>query len=244
MGWKFYWHLLFLALATATAWLWARSPQLSFYNLQLVAALTIAYFFRHFYQRHQLSLLDRLDGLILTMVFLLLVFATGGGQSPLFFLLYFLLFGLAFAWQPRVTFGFSIFLALFFLLASPQAGGWQLWLNPLSLLLVAPLSLYFGRQYLENLRQQRRLHLYQKKWNRDERHLSRQETAILFWLSTELRPALVEILDKLSLLLSDLGHLGEEQKGRLKRMRRLASRLLDNSRRLEHQVDIETDKDD
>jgi len=243
MARQFYQHLAFIILATITAWLWTQSPQLSFYNLQLIAILILAYFSRQLAQKRRRVLLDGIDGLIFTLVILLLVFTSGGGQSPLFFLLYFLLFGLSFAWEPRLTFGFSFFLAFFLLFISPQASGWKFWLNPLSLLLVAPLSLYFGRQYLENLRQQRRLKLYQHKWSRDERHLSRQETAILFWLSTNFRPAMIEILDKLSLLLSDLSK-NEEQRSWLKRIRRLASRLLRDSRQLEHQVDLETDGDD
>ncbi len=240
---NFYFHLLFLILATLLAWVWTQSGQLSFYSLQLTALLVLVYFVRQLWFSGSSSLAG-IDGLIFSLVILLLVFTSGGSQSPLFFLLYFLLFGLAFAWEPWLTFAFSFFLAFFLWLTTPVSQGWQEWLNPLSLILVAPLSLYFGRQYLANLRQKRRLQLYQAKWARDEKHLAHQETAILLWLATAARPALIEMLDKLSVLLADLTHFTEEQRANLKRLRRLTQKLLQESQVLEKAVDQETDHED
>ena len=240
MKYNFYFHLLFLIIATLLAWVWTQNSQLSFYSLQLIAFLVLVYFIHQFWLPARPSL-KGIDGVIFSLVILLLVFTSGGSQSPLFFLLYFLLFGLAFIWEPWLTFSFSFFLAFFIWLTTPAGQSWQQWLNPLSLILVAPLSLYFSRQYLENVRQQHRLHLYQQKWIRDEKHLTRQETATLLWLTTEARPALIEILDKLSLLLADLTRLTASQRSDLKRIRRLAKKLLDDSRLLEKSVDRETD---
>ncbi len=243
MRYRFILHLIFLILATLIAWIWANNNQLSFYSLQLIALLVLVYFARQLLLPSPPSL-KSLDGLIFSLVVFLLVFTSGGGQSPLFFLLYFLLFGLAFAWEPWLTFIFSFFLAFFFWLTTPANQGWQQWLNPFSLLLVAPISLYFGRQYLENIRQQHRLRLYQQRWVRDEKHLTSQETAILFWLTTAARPALIEILDKLSGLLADLTHFTDNQRASLKRIRRLAQKLLEESKVLEKNVDQETDHED
>ncbi len=233
-------HLLILILLSGGSWLWTFFAPTARFSFQLLAGLALLYLWRH--RRQRFVFLDFSDSCFLTALSLLLIFSSGGLSSPFFFLLYFLLFGLTLSEPWWLTFSFSAFLAFFFLAISPLAS-WQAWLNPLSLFLVAPLSIFFGWQYFDDYRQRRRLKLYQRKWLKDEEHLGKQETAVLLWLTTHLHPALTELLDKVSLLLADLAHLNQEQKTSLKRMHRLLLDLWRTSQRLEQQVDKETDND-
>jgi len=67
-------HLVFLTIATLLTWVWTNHPQLSFYNLQLIAALIILYFLKNLkIINHKTYYLNRyLDTLVLTIIVLLL----------------------------------------------------------------------------------------------------------------------------------------------------------------------------
>ncbi len=82
---------------------------------------------------------------ILNSVILLLIFSTGSIDSPLFFLLYFLAFGIAFVFEPLTVFVFTIGTISILL---PSAGNNSENLLLLgSLLLISPLAYFFGREY-------------------------------------------------------------------------------------------------
>ena len=89
----------------------------------------------------------------LNTVILLLIFSTGGINSVLFFLLYFLGFGIAFVFEPAVTFVFVLGVILVFV---PDAIKGDLLVNSLklgSLLLISPLAFFFGLEYRKNDKQ-------------------------------------------------------------------------------------------
>lgn len=84
---------------------------------------------------------------ILNTLIFVLVFATGSVNSPLFFLLYFLSFGISFVFEPATTFIFIIG-ALIILL--PDAFRIDLTDNIIklsSLVLISPLAYFFGKEY-------------------------------------------------------------------------------------------------
>src|ERR1035437_27173 len=86
----------------------------------------------------------------LNTVILLLISSTGGIDSVLFFLLYFLCFGIAFAFEPAVIFVFVFGAILVFI---PEALKGDLLVNLLklgSLLLISPLAFFFGNEYKKN----------------------------------------------------------------------------------------------
>lgn len=235
MSIRFFVHLVFLFLAVVTTWAWTSHPALSFYNLQLVAALIVVWFLKN-----RLWPTTKIpDALILAIIVFLLVFSTGGAGSPLFFLIYFLLFGLSFLFEPPTTITLAFILLVFL---APTVKTINEVASLLSLFLITPLALVFGRIYLKNLAGQKKIKLYQKKWLENEEHLEKQETHALLWLTTVLKPALIETLDKLSLLLSDLAHLTPDQKTNLKRIRKLAKRLLRGGEKLTRLIDRETDE--
>jgi hypothetical protein len=90
----------------------------------------------------------------LNTVILLLIFSTGSIDSVLFFLLYFLGFGIAFVFEPSVTFVFVLGVILVFV---PDAIKGDLLVNSLklgSLLLISPLAFFFGIEYRKNDQQE------------------------------------------------------------------------------------------
>lgn len=236
---KFFLHLVYLFLAVVTTFVWTQHPVLSFYNLQLIAALVIVWSVKNkLFGEKQALAHKTIDALILTIVILLLVFATGGANSPLFFLIYFLLFGLSFLFEPPITITLT-FVLLVFLTPTIKTANEVTAL--LSLFLITPLALYFGQLYLKNLTAEKKIRLYQEKWLKDEEHLEKQETNVLFWLTLKLKPKLEEVLDKTSLLLADIGHLTPPQKAHLKRIRKLTRHLLRGGEKLQRLVDLETE---
>jgi len=81
-----------------------------------------------------------------TLVFLL-IFSTQGIKSPLFFLLYFLVFGIAFVFEP-ITIIVFVLGSLFLLFPQSQASDTTNNLLKLaSLLLISPLAFFFGSEY-------------------------------------------------------------------------------------------------
>jgi len=229
-------HVGYLFLSLLVVFVWTRSPTLSYYNLQLVALLVVAFFAKNLLFKKRST--KTFDAVILAMVILFLVFSTGGAASPLFFLIFFLLFGLSFLFEPVVSVIFSLSLIIFLL---PSIKTSSEVASVLALALITPLALFFGKQYLENLSKEKRIKIYQKKWGVDEEIIEAEETDILLWLSTVFKPGMNEIIDRTSQLLSSLGQLGLSQKIHLKRIRRLSRRLMIGGRKLQKSVDKETD---
>lgn len=241
MSKRFFFHLVYLFIAVTLTWVWTNHPTLSFYNLQLIAALIIVWFIKTRLSLRKKSLADQsIDASIFTIVVLLLVFSTGGAGSPLFFLLYFLLFGLSFLFEPVIT--ITLVFTLFTFLA-PTVKTVNEVASLLSLFLITPLALFFGQIHLKNLVAEKKIKFYKKSWLKGEDHLEKQETNTLMWLSLKLKPGLEEVLDKVSQLMADIGHLTPIQKTHLKRIRRISNKLLKGGERLLELIDWETDKD-
>lgn len=86
---------------------------------------------------------------ILITIILLLIFSTGGLTSSLFFLLYFLGFGIAFIFEPATVFVFVIAAFLIFLPDALKADYTQSFIRTISLIFISPLAFFFGKQYRE-----------------------------------------------------------------------------------------------
>lgn len=89
---------------------------------------------------------------ILNTLILLIIFATDSVNSPIFFLLYFLGFGVAFVFEPLVVFVFVAGVILIFL---PDVFKNDITTNFLrvgSLLLISPLAFFFSNEYKKSSR--------------------------------------------------------------------------------------------
>ena len=100
---------------------------------------------------------------ILNSLIFILIFSTGSINSPLFFLLYFLGFGVAFVFEPSITFMFVIGALLIF---GPEILKNDLTNNLLklgSLILISPLAYFFGKEYRRNEQQEEQLEALEER---------------------------------------------------------------------------------
>jgi hypothetical protein len=84
---------------------------------------------------------------ILNSIILLLIFSTGIFESNLFFLIYFLLFGVAVVFDPRLIFLFVMGITLVLLGPALEKEVLANGLKLLSFIIISPLAYFFGSQY-------------------------------------------------------------------------------------------------
>jgi hypothetical protein len=146
-------QVLVLILSFVFVFVWKETP-LVHYTVALSGALIVLYIL--FSARNKGKGFIQMGGegpwgiFFLNTVILLLISSTGGIDSVLFFLLYFLCFGIAFAFEPTVIFVFALGAILVFI---PEAVKGDLLVNLLklgSLLLISPLAFFFGNEYRKN----------------------------------------------------------------------------------------------
>lgn len=144
---------LVLILSFVFVFVWKETPLVN-YTVALSGALIVLYIL--FSARNKGKGFVQMGGegpwgiFFLNTVILLLISSTGGIDSVLFFLLYFLCFGIAFAFEPVVIFVFVLGAILVFI---PEALKGDLLVNLLklgSLLLISPLAFFFGNEYRNN----------------------------------------------------------------------------------------------
>ncbi len=185
------------------------APQL----IALVAiAILILYFSKKILSIHLIALLINI-----------IVFATNGLNSPFFFLIYFLLFIIAFQNPATTTLSYSLFLVL---ILSQSLNSFISIVSLSSLLLITPLAWFIGKQFLEKFK--------------DDQIIATDETDVLLWHSLKLKTGLCQIIDTASELLS--GPLTPSQKEKTHRIKDSAKSLLNSSEKLTQQIDQESDE--
>ena len=188
-------HTLFLVLAVALTFLWSQNPKLTPYNLQAIGLLLLFYFAAKFISGPKARLSAALDALIFTILILFLVLTTGGVQSPVFFLLYFLLFAVSLLFEPIAAIVISLLLTLFFGFSLRFDFDNTALINLASLLLITPLANLFGRKFLQTQAAAGKIKLL-------DQIIQSEETQTLIWLSTKAKPTLINLLDTTSLIIS------------------------------------------
>jgi hypothetical protein len=141
---------LVLVLSFVFVFVWKETPLIA-YTVPLSGLLIVFYILLSARKKGKGFLAMGGEGpwgiFFLNTVILLLIFSTGSIDSVLFFLLYFLGFGIAFVFEPSVTFVFVLGVILVFV---PDAIKGDLFVNSLklgSLLLISPLAFFFGKEY-------------------------------------------------------------------------------------------------
>jgi hypothetical protein len=240
---KFLLHTLFLIIAVALAFFWTSNPSFSYYNLQLIAVFILFFFINQILARHHRHKINlTIDTVIFTVITLLLVISTGGLTSPLFFLIYFLMFGLALLFEPLISVSLTAVIVLFFLFTPTKKEPLNELLQLFSLLLITPVALFFGKQYLKVLQDEEKIKILEEEGEIIEEQMEKEETDILLFTCLELKKGLTEILDQTSHLLADLSHLTFNQKERLGKIRERATQLLQSGQKLKEEVDKTTDE--
>jgi len=208
--------LLFL-VSSLTAYLISIST-LSNFIPQIIALVSLVFIFLSLFKKH-FSLH------LIAFIIALVVFYTDGLNSPFFFLIYFLLFTVAFQNPPSVTLSLSLSLII---LLSQSLNSLQSLIPLSSLLLIAPLSWFIGKQYLDK--------------NKVDTDFSVSETNVLMWLSLKFKTGICQIIDNCSELLST--PLQPTQKDKIKYIKDSAKSLLNSSEKLKTEVDQQSDEED
>lgn len=195
----FIFHTIFLLAAVFGVYFWLSIPALLPYTLQLVALLVLLYVGSHAIKKRIASLQNKssitLDVTILTAMILLLVTETGALTSPFFFLLYFLLFGVAMLYEIEATLILTGVLILFFLfIPGTSITDFAHLSQLLALIMITPLAIFTGHQYETNLE-------YKKSKAALNAHITQEETDTLIFLSLNLKKTLLTSLDTLSLVI-------------------------------------------
>ena len=188
---SFFLHTLFLSLALWLTFLWTQNPSLSPFTLQLVGLTILSYFGLKMLFSKAGKLLNALDAIVLTSLTFLLVISTGSLNSPLFFILYFLLFGLSLLFEPIQAFIISLLLIAILLISRTTPIDTSSLVNLFTLLLVSPLAVTLGKKYLETLEKSGRIKIL-------DQAIAKEETDTLIWLTTRAKPTLISLIDTTS----------------------------------------------
>jgi hypothetical protein len=196
---------LFLLASFALVFLWEVSP-LSQITVPALGFLVFLYLILSTRQKKRQSQEERQQRMatdleasnifILNTIILLLIFATGSLDSPLYFLLYFIAFGISFVLVPETVFVFMIGCMLIFLPSAFSGNVAENLIKVASLGLLSPLAYFFGREFRA----------------REEQKVKNEEAAQK--ITQEAATVLMDKDDKLSVedkeILADLIQTGEE----------------------------------
>ncbi len=153
---KLFLQTLVLILSFAIVFVWENSP-LSNYTVQILGFLVFLYLIISARKKGK-DFLTMGGGpwgiFILNTIILLLIFSTGSISSSLFFLLYFLGFGIAFVFEPPAIFVFIVGAVLVFLPDALKGDTFGNFIKVGSLLLISPLAYFFGREYRKSDKQE------------------------------------------------------------------------------------------
>lgn len=182
-------HSLFLVSSVIFTYLWTKSPLLTPYNLQLVGSLILIYFVCRTILTKNKRLILTLDAVTFIALTLLLVISTGSLYSPVFFLLYLLLFTICLLFEPTQSILLTVSLLAIFLIDSGRTGlDNTALINLATLTAITPLALIFGKKYLEALESQGKIQILRNI-------ISKEQTDSLLWITTKANPTIVSIID-------------------------------------------------
>jgi len=210
---------LVLVLSFALVFIWEQTP-LSNYTVQILGFLVVLYII---ISARKKSLPAGRQGqgfftmggdgpwgiLILNTIILLLIFATGNISSSLFFLLYFLGFGIAFVFEPPTIFVFIIGAVLVFLPDALKGDTFGNFLKVGSLLLISPLAYFFGREYRKSDKQENDIEALEERTKEAADTISEDVEEII---KNEKENLKQEDMEKLNEILEETEDLREESK--------------------------------
>jgi hypothetical protein len=208
-------HSSLTAAALGLSYFIAKTPA-SNYSLQISGAMIAAYVMVSFLTRKKfLNPTSRVvfDIFIFSFAVSLLLFSTGGLISPVFFLTYFLLFGISLLSGPSTSLVAALSFAILFIL-TPKTDFWTEMLQIASLLAIAPISIVFGRQYLEILKGEQKIKVLKSVGQDFMEEIKSQEEEVNKWTDGEFRLKLVNVQKYLGELLKDPG-LSKEKRDKI-----------------------------
>ena len=146
---KFYTDALIVLGSFILVFVWQNS-QLAQYSIPFVGFLVFLFLLISFKRKQNLNLGGPVNFFILNTILLLFIFSTGGIVSPLFFLIYFLLFAAAFIMDPRSVFIIPIGLIIIFWSQVFEGDVTANIIKMASISILSPLAYFFGVQFKKN----------------------------------------------------------------------------------------------
>lgn len=178
---------------------------LSEYSLQISGLLVALYVLASFLARKKIiNPISRIsfDLFVFSFASAFILFTTGGFTSPVFFLTYFLLFGISLLSAPTTSIVAALVFAILFVL-TPRVDFWTEVLQIVSLLVIAPLSAMFGKQYLEILKSEQRIKVLKNISQDFIEEIKYQEDEVKNWTEGDFREKLVNMQKQLGGLMND-----------------------------------------
>lgn len=158
---NFLMQCLVVILATITVFSIVQTPAVVAipYILGFLAGASLIYaFFRKKIKKHSEAFIGSNKEIFTILVFVLLVvFLTGGIGSNLFFLTYFLIFGVTFVFEPLIIFLFLLGLAVLFVPGTLQDDIFSNVVKLSSLFLLTPVAYFFSREFKKRERLQNKV---------------------------------------------------------------------------------------
>lgn len=145
----------------------------------------------------------------LNTIIFLLIFSTGGFSSSLFFILYFLGFGIAFIFEPETVFVFTLGAFLIFLPDTLRDNVTDNLLRIGSLVLISPLAYFFGKSYRREEKQQSHIEEMEERTKDAADTISSDVEEVL---ENEKKNLKIEDVEKLNNILEETEDLREETK--------------------------------
>lgn len=203
---------LIISFSFITVFVWQNSP-LSDYTVAFLGFLIALYLVISSRQKGRGFLTLGGDGpwgiFILNTLIFLLIFSTGSLNSPLYFLLYFLGFGVAFIFEPVVTFIFVLGAILIFVPDALEGDVSGNFLKLASLLLISPLAYFFGSQYKKSSKDDETIVGLKERTNEAANTISSDLEEVIKREKQNLRE---EDMEKLNEVLEETEDLREESK--------------------------------
>ena len=210
---KFLFHCLVLIASFLVIFVWNISPA-SDYTIQALAVLVIVYLLITISRRHKHKAMESFGGssdiFILNTAIFLLVGTTGEIYSPLYFLLYFLGFGITFIFEPATVF---IYVAGAILVLLPEAlknGSIESFIRIGSIALISPLAFFFGSSYKDRDKMEEGVEEMAERTKDSADTISKDVEGILKDEQANLKE---EDVKKLNEILEETEELREESKG-------------------------------
>lgn len=196
---KFLTHGLVLLLSFGVVFVWEQTG-LDTYTIQAVAALVAIYLLLSFIRRkkHQDGNFGGVaDIFILNTAIFLLIYTTGNIYSPLYFLLYFLGFGITFIFEPATVFLFTIGAVLIFLPEALKNNSIESYIRIGSLLLISPLAFFFGQEYRDRDRQEAAIEAMAERTKDAADTIAKDVDTVMKEEKSSLKPKAIEKLDEI-----------------------------------------------
>lgn len=163
---KVFLQSILLIISFGFVYLWQNTP-LSQYTIPVLGFFIFLYLIISFRKKRLTAPTFSGNELVtiftLNTVIFLLIFSTGAMTSPLFFLLYFVAFGIAFVFEPFTVFIFAVGTILILLPNAILNDSMKNLLVLGSLGLISPLAFFFGREFKREEKQEEKLKTIEKE---------------------------------------------------------------------------------